>query len=292
MRSMTGYSRAAEENENFKLKIEIKSVNNKNLNLNIRNPYSLNFLDSKIRSIVGSYVFRGSVEMRIEFEDKREAEIEPEYNKNAAKNYMAVLEQLEIDFNEKISNKLSYLIKNPDIIRKSESDIDENEYVEFILPILERALKELNEVRAREGAKLKEYLIEKTKLLEEKVSKIKELKELVVDSYIAKLQQRINSASQEIELSKEDLLKEVLLFADRADISEETSRLDSHIEHFYKEIEKKGESMGKKLDFMTQEMFREINTTGVKANYYDISKLVVESKNELEKIREQLQNIE
>lgn len=79
-------------------------------------------------------------------------------------------------------------------------------------------------------------------------------------------------------MSKEDLLKEVLLFADRADISEETSRLDSHMKHFYKEIEKKGESMGKKLDFMTQEMFREINTTGVKANYYDISKLVVESK--------------
>lgn len=109
--------------------------------------------------------------------DKRDAEVEPEYNKNAAKNYMAVLEQLEVDFNEKISNKLSYLIKNPDIIRKSESDIDENEYVEFILPILERAFKELNEVRAREGAKLKEYLIEKTRLLE-KVSKIKELKSL------------------------------------------------------------------------------------------------------------------
>ena len=116
--------------------------------------------------------------------------------------------------------------------------------------------------------------------------KIKELKELVVESYIAKLQQRITASNQEINLSKEDILKEVLLFADRADIS------DSHIEHFYKEIEKKGESMGKKLDFMIQEMFREINTTGVKANYYDISKLVVESKNELEKIREQIQNIE
>ena len=122
--------------------------------------------------------------------------------------------------------------------------------------------------------------------------KIKELKELVVESYIAKLQQRITASNQEINLSKEDILKEVLLFADRADISEEISRLESHIEHFYKEIEKKGESMGKKLDFMIQEMFREINTTGVKANYYDISKLVVESKNELEKIREQIQNIE
>ena len=205
---------------------------------------------------------------------------------------MAVLEQLEKDFNEKISNKLSYLIKNPDIIKKSDSDIDENEYAEFIIPNLEKALIELNEVRTREGEKLKEYLKERTSLLAEKVSKIKELKELVVESYIAKLQQRINSSNQEITLEKEDLLKEMLLFADRADISEEISRLDSHIEHFYKELEKKGESMGKKLDFMTQEMFREINTTGVKANYFDISKLVVESKNELEKIREQLQNIE
>ena len=292
MRSMTGYSRVAVENESFKLKIEIKSVNNKNLNLNIRNPYSINFMDSKIRNITSAHIFRGSVEMRIEFEDKREAEIEPSYNKNAAKNYMAVLEQLEKDFNKKISNKLSYLIKNPDIIKKSDSDIDENEYAEFIIPNLEKALIELNEVRTREGEKLKEYLKERTSLLAEKVSKIKELKELVVESYIAKLQQRINSSNQEITLEKEDLLKEMLLFADRADISEEISRLDSHIEHFYKELEKKGESMGKKLDFMTQEMFREINTTGVKANYFDISKLVVESKNELEKIREQLQNIE
>ncbi len=292
MRSMTGYSRVAVENESFKLKIEIKSVNNKNLNLNIRNPYSLNFLDSKIRNIVSAHIFRGSVEMRIEFEDKRDAGIEPSYNKNAAQNYMAVLEQLENDFNEKISNKLSYLIKNPDIIKKSESEIDENEYSEFIMPVLEKALIEISVVRDREGGKLKEYIIEKTALLKEKVMKIKELKELVVESYIAKLQQRITASNQEINLSKEDILKEVLLFADRADISEEISRLESHIEHFYKEIEKKGESMGKKLDFMIQEMFREINTTGVKANYYDISKLVVESKNELEKIREQIQNIE
>lgn len=292
MRSMTGYSRVAVENESFKLKIEIKSVNNKNLNLNIRNPYSLNFLDSKIRNVVSAHIFRGSVEMRIEFEDKRDAGVEPSYNKNAAQNYMAVLEQLENDFNEKISNKLSYLIKNPDIIKKSESDIDENEYSEFIIPVLEKALIEITEVREREGAKLKEYIIEKTALLKEKVMKIKELKELVVESYITKLQQRIATSNQEITLSKEDILKEVLLFADRADISEEISRLESHIEHFYKELEKKGESMGKKLDFMIQEMFREINTTGVKANYYDISKLVVESKNELEKIREQIQNIE
>ena len=292
MRSMTGYSRVAVENESFKLKIEIKSVNNKNLNLNIRNPYSLNFLDSKIRNIVSAHIFRGSVEMRIEFEDKRDAGIEPSYNKNAAQNYMAVLEQLENDFNEKISNKLSYLIKNPDIIKKSESEIDENEYSEFIMPVLEKALIEISVVRATEGGKLQEYIIEKTALLKEKVMKIKELKELVVESYIAKLQQRITASNQEINLSKEDILKEVLLFADRADISEEISRLESHIEHFYKEIEKKGESMGKKLDFMIQEMFREINTTGVKANYYDISKLVVESKNELEKIREQIQNIE
>ena len=292
MRSMTGYSRVAVENESFKLKIEIKSVNNKNLNLNIRNPYSLNFFDSKIRNVVSAHIFRGSVEMRIEFEDKRDAGVEPSYNKNAAQNYMAVLEQLENDFNEKISNKLSYLIKNPDIIKKSESDIDENEYSEFIIPVLEKALIGISEVRDREGAKLKEYIIEKTALLKEKVMKIKELKELVVESYISKLQQRIAASNQEINLSKEDILKEVLLFADRADISEEISRLESHIEHFYKEIDKKGESMGKKLDFMIQEMFREINTTGVKANYYDISKLVVESKNELEKIREQIQNIE
>lgn len=115
MRSMTGYAKVTAESSDFKLKIELKSVNNKNLNINIKNPYILNFMDNKIRAELSSKIYRGSVDVRIDFEDKREVTIEPEYNKNAAQNYMAVLQKMEEDFGEKLSNKLSYLIKDPDI---------------------------------------------------------------------------------------------------------------------------------------------------------------------------------
>ena len=124
MRSMTGYSRAVEENESFKLKIEIKSVNNKNLNLNIRNPYILNFMDNIIRTEIYSKIFRGSVDLRIEFEDKRETIIEPDYNKNAAQNYMAVLEKLEKDFIYNEFLKCGFII------------LDINEYKGFNIGIL------------------------------------------------------------------------------------------------------------------------------------------------------------
>ena len=292
MRSMTGYARVIDECEDFKLKIEIKSVNNKNLNLNIRNPYILNFMDNIIRTEIYSKIFRGSVDLRIEFEDKRETIIEPDYNKNAAQNYMAVLEKLEKDFNEKISNKLSYLVKDPDVIKRTSVELDEDIAIKYVLGHLKNAVELLLEAREREGNNLKEYLEERLNEIEKRVIEIKNMKEIVVKMYMEKMEIRLNGLNTGIEITKEELLKEMMLFADKCDISEEISRLESHIPHFRQEMNKKGESIGKKLDFIIQEMFREINTTGVKANYFDISKLVVECKNELEKIREQLANIE
>ncbi len=289
---MTGYARVIDECEDFKLKIEIKSVNNKNLNLNIRNPYILNFMDNIIRTEIYSKIFRGSVDVRIEFEDKRETIIEPDYNKNAAQNYMAVLEKLEKDFNEKISNKLSYLVKDPDVIKRTSVELDEDIAIKYVLGHLKNAVELLLEAREREGNNLKEYLKERLNEIEKRVIEIKNMKEIVVKMYMEKMEIRLNGLNTGIEITKEELLKEMMLFADKCDISEEISRLESHIPHFRQEMNKKGESIGKKLDFIIQEMFREINTTGVKANYFDISKLVVECKNELEKIREQLANIE
>ncbi len=292
MRSMTGYAKVTAESSDFKLKIELKSVNNKNLNINIKNPYILNFMDNKIRAELSSKIYRGSVDVRIDFEDKREVTIEPEYNKNAAQNYMAVLQKMEEDFGEKLSNKLSYLIKDPDIIKKTSEELDEDSVSNYIMENLKTVVNELTAVREREGNNLKEYLKERVGEIEKRVAEIKKLKELVVKNYIDKMETRLKFISSEVEVSKEELLKEMMIFADRCDISEEISRLESHIPHFKQEMEKSGESIGKKLDFIVQEMFREVNTTGVKANYFDISKLVVECKNELEKIREQLANIE
>ncbi|BDU51286.1 YicC/YloC family endoribonuclease [Haliovirga abyssi] len=290
MKSMTGYSKVSFENEDFKIKIELKSVNNKYLNLKYKSNYILNFLENKIRTKVSEFIKRGYVELRIDFEDKRESEELFEYKENIAKSYMKLLEKIELEFSEKFINKAELLIKYPNIIKKKELNIDEKEYENFIIPRLEEALLKLNEMREFEGEKLKEYLIERIEILSKSVIKIDDYKELVVKEHKKRLLDRLEKINSDIKYNEEDILKEILLFADRSDISEEVSRLNSHLEQLNVEIEKN--SNGKKLDFLIQEIFRELNTAGVKSNYYDISKLVVESKAELEKIREQVQNIE
>ncbi|ADO81970.1 YicC/YloC family endoribonuclease [Ilyobacter polytropus] len=292
MRSMTGYSKELFENDDFRVKIEIKSVNNKNLNLKIKLPYILNFMENKIKTEVASRVFRGSVDLRIDFEDKRELGDLFEYNSNLASSYMKVLEKLEEDFSEKFSNKLDILIKQPNVVRKNELEIDEAEYSDIVKKTLHKAIDSFLEMKEGEGSRLKLYFEDRIKSIEEKVVQIIEKKEEVAEDYREKLLERLEKVRRDIEFKEEDLLKEILLFTDKSDISEETSRLESHLEQFKIELEKNESSIGKKLDFILQEMFRELNTTGVKCNLYDISKLVVECKNEVEKIREQALNIE
>lgn len=292
MRSMTGYSKELFENDDFRVKIEIKSVNNKNLNLKIKLPYILNFMENKIKTEVASRVFRGSVDLRIDFEDKRELGDLFEYNSNLASSYMKVLEKLEEDFSEKFSNKLDILIKQPNVVRKNELEIDETEYSDIVKKTLHKAIDSFLEMKEGEGSRLKLYFEERINSIEEKVAQIIEKKEEVVEDYREKLLERLDKVRRDIEFKEEDILKEILLFTDKSDISEETSRLESHLEQFKIELEKNEASIGKKLDFILQEMFRELNTTGVKCNLYDISKLVVECKNEVEKIREQALNIE
>ena len=290
MKSMTGYSKNSFENEEFKIKIELKSVNNRYLNLNYKSNYILNFLENKIRAKVAEYIKRGYVELRIDFEDKRETDELFDYKENIANSYMKLLNKIENDFSEKFENKLEMLMKYPNIIRKKELSIDEKEYEDFIIPKLEEALLSLNKMREFEGEKLKEYLIDRIEILAKNIDEIEKYKDKVVEEHKVKFLDRLNKIEANIKYNEEDILKEILIFADRSDISEEVSRLHSHLEQLNIEIEKN--SNGKKLDFIIQEIFRELNTTGVKSNYYNISKLVVESKAELEKIREQIQNIE
>ena len=143
-----------------------------------------------------------------------------------------------------------------------------------------------------EGNRLRLYFMERIEVLESKIEEIKKFKDIVVSNYKTKLLERLEKIKEEVEFKEEDILKEILLFTDKSDISEEISRLDSHLTQLKLEMNSSEIAIGKKIDFILQEIFRELNTTGVKCNLYDISKLVVESKNELEKIREQAMNIE
>jgi len=292
MRSMTGYSKHIFEDESYRIKIEIKSVNNKNLNLKVKLPYILNFLENKVKAEFSKRVSRGSVDLRIDFEDKKEQENLFEYNKNVAVSYMKVLDSLEKDLGEKFSNKMDILLKQPNVVKKNETEVDEAAYSEVLLKNLHTCLDSFIEMKEEEGARLRTYFLERLEIIGKNVEEIDNNRGRVVEDYKVNLLEKLSKLNEKIDYSEADILREILLFTDRSDISEEVSRLKSHLEQFDLEIEKNEDSCGKKLDFILQEIFRELNTGGVKCNLYDISKLVVECKNEVEKIREQLLNIE
>ena len=292
MRSMTGYSKLNFEDEKFAINLELKSVNNKNLNLKIKLPYNLNFLENAIRTEVASKISRGSLDLKIEFEDKRELGEIFDYDRSLSSAYMKILKEMENDFDEKFTNKMDILVRNLNVIKKNDFEIDENEYSKFILEKIQELLVGFIKTKEDEGNRLKAYFMERIKVLESKVEEIKKFKDTVVSNYKAKLLERLEKIKEEVEFKEEDILKEILLFTDKSDISEEISRLDSHLTQLKLEMNSSEIAIGKKIDFILQEIFRELNTTGVKCNLYDISKLVVESKNELEKIREQAMNIE
>lgn len=291
MRSMTGYSKEYVETEKYAISLEIKSVNNKNLNLKIKSPHMLNFLENKIRTEIASRVTRGSIDLKIEFQDKTEVDNLFEYDKNLSSSYMKILESMEKDYDEKFSNKLDLLVKNLNVIKRNDLEIDEKEYENFVVENIHSLLDSFIKMKESEGARMKEYFLECISVIEKNVAQIKSLKDQIVINYKEKLLERLSKIS-EVEFNEEAILREILLFTDRSDISEEVSRLESHLCQLKIELDSENSGMGKKIDFILQEIFRELNTSGVKCNLYDISKLIVECKNEIEKIREQALNIE
>jgi len=290
MRSMTGYSKISYQDSSFIIGMEIKSVNNKNLNLKVKIPNSLNSLENKIRSIVGSRISRGSIDLRISFEDRRDIENLYEYDEKICESYLNVLNKMEKDLEGNFSNKIDYLVNNFNVIKKKEQN--SNDYEEIIEEQLKVLLDSFILFKEEEGNRLREYFKERVIFIEKNLEIIKKHKEEVVEIYKEKLVKRLDRIKEEIEFSEKDILKEILLFTDKSDISEEVSRLESHLKQLRIELSSNSKTIGKKIDFILQEMFRELNTMGVKSNSYDISKLVVECKAEIEKIREQAMNIE
>ena len=292
MRSMTGYSKLNYEDENYVINMEIKSVNNKNLATKIKLPYNLNLLESFIRGEIASLISRGSIDFRIEFENKNESLKNLKYDENLAKSCMDILNKMEEDFNDKFSNKLDFLVRNFGVISQKDLDTDEEKYKEIIDLKLKELLQNFIKTKVEEGNRLRFFFKEQLSILKSKLEQVKELKPQVVENYKQRLLNNINSIKADINFNEEDILKEVLLFSDRVDITEEISRLESHFKQLEHEFGTDEISQGKKIEFIFQEVFREFNTMGVKSNMYEISKLVVESKNELEKMREQIMNIE
>ena len=292
MRSMTGYSKLNYEDENYVISMEIKSVNNKNLTTKVKLPYNLSLLENYIRAEIASFISRGSIDFRIEFEDKNENLKSLKYDEDLAKSCMQILNKMEEDFNEKFSNKLDFLVRNFGVISQKDLDTDEEKYKEIISLKLRELLQDFIKTKVEEGNRLRNFFKEQLNILKLKVEEVKKLKPQVVENYRERLLANVNSVKADIDFKEEDILKEILLFSDRVDITEEVSRLESHFKQLEYEFNVDKDSQGKKIEFIFQEIFREFNTMGVKSNMYEISKLVVEGKNELEKMREQIMNIE
>lgn len=244
MRSMTGYSKLSYQDENFQIGLEIKSVNNKSLNLKIKLPSVLNFLENKIRTQVGEKVTRGSIDLKIDFEDKREMENMFEYDENICKAYLNILNKMEENLGEKFTNKMDYLVRNLNVIKKNENDTEGYEAV--LSEKIDELLNSFIEFKVEEGERLREYFKERVAFIEERVETIKLHKEEVVKIYKEKLIKRLDSIRGEIEFKEEDILKEILLFTDKSDISEEVSRLESHLKQLKTELDSESSTVGKK----------------------------------------------
>ncbi len=291
MYSMTGYGKGVSDVDGNTLTIEIKSVNHRFLDLCLKMPKSFLFLEDSIKKAIGAKIQRGHLDIFVTYEQKSvnfgsfSADVE------LAKNYIAMADKLAKETGLENDLTLSSVLKVQDMVLRSTVDVDEKLLAEKTLEALNIALDGLLQMRCVEGQSLKNDILLKLNIIEEKHSEICDYAPFVVDDYRNKLYSRIKDAIGADMCDNERLATEVALYADHCAIDEETTRLKAHIENM-KNLLDMDEPVGRKLDFLVQELNRETNTIGSKANDLRITNNALAIKNEIEKIREQAQNIE
>lgn len=288
---MTGFGRAEVITKERKITVELKSVNHRYLDLSIKMPRKLAFLEGTIRNLMKTYMQRGKVDVFITYEDYTLSCGALKYNRELAGEYLAYIRQMAEEFSLENDVKAEALSRYPDVLTMEEQSVDE----EAMWAILEAPLREACEkfamTRAREGENLKNDLIAKLEALDDKVSQVETRSPQVVDAYREKLEAKVHELLEDSQIEDSRIAAEVILFSDKICNDEETVRLHSHIQGMKKMLEEK-EGIGRKLDFMAQEMNREANTILSKSSDLVISNIAIDLKTEIEKIREQIQNIE
>lgn len=292
VRSMTSFGRAqSEEGKNYFISLEMKSVNNRYLDINIRLPKFMISLEENIRKIINKRLSRGKVDVFVNYKSYENSNVMPVADVELAKKYLECIKNLEDTLGVKDDMTISKLIKIPDIITLDVEDENLDEVLQELAPLVDSSLDMMIEMREREGSKLKEDILSKLQVIESEVKKIEELSENVPKEYKKKLEGRIKELTSGMELDEERIAMEVAIFADKVAVDEEFTRLYSHIDQMRKTLEL-DEPIGRKLDFLIQEMNRETNTIGSKCNDINMTNIVINIKNIIEKIREQVQNIE
>ncbi len=290
IRSMTGFGRGKYENEGRNYTIDVKSVNHKYADISVRLPRFLNAAEDPIRKKVSEYISRGKIDVFVNFENFGSKGVTIKVNKELAKAYLTELQDLSAETG--LEYKLSVLdvSKFPEIL-KLEDDQDEELIINEVMMALEDALEKFVTMREIEGKKLVEDIKGRIQTIQEKVEEIKKASSHVVEDYIEKLKTRVAELMEPGTVDENRIMQEIVIYSDKSSIEEELTRLESHIAQFLNLIEQDS-PIGKKIDFLIQEMNRETNTIGSKANNIDITNNVIEIKTEIENIREHIQNIE
>lgn len=291
MKSMTGFGRAEIQDAERKFTVEMKSVNHRYLDFNIKMPKRLSFFESAVRSLLKEYIQRGKVDVFITYEDFTQSQVVLKYNQEMAAQYLGYFKEMESQFGLKNDITASQLGRFPEVFTMEEGTSDEEE----LWGLLEKALREAGskmvESRETEGSRLHKDLEEKLDGMYEKVQQVEERAPQIMKEYRARLEEKLQEVLVDTAMDENRIAAELILYADKICTDEETVRLKSHIDHM-KKVFQEETGVGRKLDFIAQEMNREANTILSKANDLETSNLAIDLKTEIEKIREQIQNIE
>ena len=291
IKSMTGFGRFESVTESCKISVEIKAVNHRYLDLGIKMPKKFNFFESAMRGLLKDYIQRGKVDVFVTYEDYIYEKVSLKYNRSLAAEYMESFKKMEEQFGLENDVKVSMLARCPEVLTMEQAPEDEDQMWALLADALKHAAENFVDTRIREGENLKNDLIGKLDNMLSLVDFIETRSPKVLEEYRKKLEDKVKDMLQSSTIDESRILTEVTIFADKICVDEETVRLRSHIEGMKKEL-LKGGAIGRKLDFIAQEMNRESNTILSKSNDMEISDQAIILKTEIEKVREQIQNIE
>lgn len=291
IKSMTGFGRSEIVKGNRKISVEIKSVNHRYLEAGIKMPKKLNVFESRMRDLLKKYATRGKIDIFINYEDDSESQVNLKFSQNIADEYMAIFNNMSEKYNLKNDMTVGGLARFPEVITMDEVQEDEEELWHFIEEAMKAALEQFVNTRILEGENLKKDLLGKLDHMEELVAFVEKRSPEIMKEYRSKLESKVKELLGDTTIDESRIATEVIIYADKICVDEETVRLRSHIEHARKCLNEEG-GIGRKMDFIAQEMNREANTTLSKANDIEISNAAIDLKTEIEKVREQIQNIE
>ena len=291
IQSMTGYGRDQKSIDGINITIELKSVNSRYFEFNCRLPKGYLFLENKLKDFTQSKISRGKVEMYVSIESEGQNDIEISVNEAYAQSYISALKTLSKKLKIKNDVSTSNFVNNSDIFKISRKEIDEDGVTASALLVADTAIQKFISMREVEGEKLRDDVVSRTNEILNMVEFVETQSPKTVEAYRQKLENKIKDLLDNSQFDESRIITETAIYADKVAVSEETVRLRSHIAQFVKLVNEGG-AIGRKLDFIVQEMNRETNTIGSKAQDIEIAQVVVNIKSEIEKIREQIQNIE